>query len=183
MSFDFVQTDIEGVFIVKPEVYEDERGFLLETYEKGSFQKVGIDTEFILEFYSKSEQDVLRGLHQQKEPYQQAKLVRCFQGKIFDVAIDVRLESNTFGEYVSTILSSENKHALYIPRGFLHGFVTLSDDAVVHYKVDNEYAPDNECGVIWNDPAIGIDWPVEDPIISEKDQGWPTLQESIYTKD
>lgn len=183
MPFEFVQTNIEGVVVIKPDVFSDNRGFLLETYEKGRFRDAGINTEFVLEFYSKSTQGVLRGLHQQKKPYRQAKLVRCFEGEIFDVAIDVRPESDTYGEYVSTVLSAENKWSIYIPRGFLHGFLTLSDGAVVHYKVDNEYAPDYERGVVWDDPKIGINWPEEEPIVSQKDKDWPTLPESIYARD
>lgn len=183
MSFEFEQTEIDDVILIKSEIFNDKRGFLLENYDKNEFSNAGISTEFILEFYSQSKQNVLRGLHQQSEPYQQAKLVHCFSGVIFDVAVDVRAGSNTYGEYVSCILSEDNRHSLYIPRGFLHGFVTLSDSALVQYKVDNEYAPEHECGVIWNDQIIGIEWPVENPLISEKDQQWPQLQKSIYASN
>jgi dTDP-4-dehydrorhamnose 3,5-epimerase len=181
MPFEFVPTDINDVVLVKPDVFEDERGLLLETYDREAFETAGISTEFVLQFYSRSVRNVLRGLHQQSEPYQQAKLIRCFSGEIFDVAVDVRPESETYGEYVSSTLSADNKHALFVPSGFLHGFVALTDDALVHYAVDNEYAPDHERGVVWNDPDIGIDWPVADPLVSEKDRNWPRLRSSIYT--
>lgn len=180
MPFEFESTAIDDVVIIRPEVFKDDRGFLLETYEQEAFDERGLSTDFILEFYSASTQGVLRGLHQQADPYQQAKVVRCFDGEIFDVAVDVRPDSNTFGSYVSRRLSGENKQAMYIPRGFLHGFVTLSSRALVHYKVDNEYAPKHERGVRWDDSDIGIQWPTESPVVSEKDQQWPRLQESIY---
>jgi dTDP-4-dehydrorhamnose 3,5-epimerase len=180
MPFEFEPMELDDVILVKPEVFEDERGFLLETYDKEAFEDVGISTEFVLEFYSKSKRNVLRGFHQQTSPYQQAKIVRCISGEIFDVAVDVRPESDTYGEHVTYRLSEDNKHALYLPRGFLHGYVTLSESALVYYKVDNEYSPENEHGVIWNDPEIDVDWPVEDPEVSEKDREWPQLQESIY---
>lgn len=180
MPFDFEPTRIEDVILIKSEVFEDNRGFLLETYEEETFAKHGLPTNIELEFYSSSQEGVLRGLHQQTDPHQQAKIIRCFKGEIFDVAVDVRPNSDTFGEYVSQRLSEENKHALYIPRGFLHGFATISKDALVHYVTDNGYVPESEQGVIWNDPDLGINWPIEDPIISEKDKQWPLLQESIY---
>ncbi len=182
MSFEFEPTQIDDVVIIKPEVYEDKRGFFLESYDRDEFAENGIPTEFVLEFYSQSKQRVIRGLHHQTHPYRQAKIVRCFDGEIFDVAVDVRPSSDSFGEYVSHRLSSENKHALYIPRGFLHGFATVSSSAVVHYKLDNQYAPDHEHGVRWDDQEIGIDWPVDSPIVSKKDQQWPVLQESIYMR-
>lgn len=183
MAFDFKPTRIDDVVIIDPEVYEDERGFLLESYNQDEFAENELPTDFVLEFYSESKQGVIRGLHHQIHPHRQAKIVRCFDGEIFDVAVDVRPDSDTFGEYVSHRLSSKNKHALYIPRGFLHGFATLSASAVVHYKLDNQYAPDYERGVRWDDPEIGINWPIDSPTVSEKDQQWPVLQESIYVRD
>ena len=183
MPFEFEQTGIDDVVIIKPSVFEDERGFFLETYEKNDFKQAGISNEFVLEYYSKSKQNVLRGFHQQASPHQQAKIVRCFSGEVFDVAVDVRPDSETYGEHVTHRLSDENKHAVYIPRGFLHGFATLSENALVHYKVDNEYAPNHEHGVVWDDPEIGVNWPIENPILSEKDEDWSRLQESIYSQE
>lgn len=180
MPFEFQRTPIEDVVLIKPEVFEDERGYFLETYDESAFDKEGLATEYVLEFYSRSTKRVLRGLHQQTEPYQQGKVVRCFEGEIFDVAVDVRPESATYGEHVSFTLSEKNKCALYIPRGFLHGFQTVSEEAVVHYKVDNEYAPDNERGVRWDDPDLDIDWPFPSPVVSEKDSTWPRLRDSVY---
>lgn len=180
MPFEFEPTPIEDVVVIKPKVFEDKRGYFLETYDEMAFEKLGLSTDYVLEFYSHSTNAVLRGLHQQAEPYQQAKIIRCFKGEIFDVAVDVRSDSETYGEYVSYLLSEENKRGLYVPRGFLHGFVTTSEEALVHYKVDNEYAPDYERGVHWDDPDIDIDWPVSDPILSEKDASWPHLRDSVY---
>lgn len=180
MPFEFDSTEINGPVVIKPEVFNDERGFLLETYAEAPFAEQGLPTEYMLEFYSQSTQNVIRGLHHQTSPYEQAKIVRCFSGEVYDVAVDIRSESETYGQYISRRLSAANKRALYIPSGFLHGFATLSDSALVHYKTTNQYAPDHERGVHWDDPTINIDWPVDDPIISEKDQNWPTLQQSIY---
>lgn len=180
MPFEFEPSSIGDVIVIKPTVFEDKRGYFLETYDEMAFEQAGLSTEYVLEFYSRSTKGVLRGLHQQAEPYQQAKIIRCFEGEIFDVAVDVRPHSETYGEYVTFWLSEENKRAIYVPRGFLHGFVTTSEEALVHYKVDNEYAPDHECGVHWADPEIDIDWPVSDPILSEKDASWPLLHESVY---
>ncbi|WP_435073282.1 dTDP-4-dehydrorhamnose 3,5-epimerase [Halorubrum sp. HHNYT27] len=180
MPFEFESTDINGPVVIKPRVFDDERGYLLESYAEGPFRERGLPTDFVLEFYSESFKDVLRGLHQQASPYEQAKIIRCFSGKIYDVVVDVRPGSETYGQYISKEISGENKHALYVPEGFLHGFATLSDSALVHYKVTNQFAPDHERGVRWDDPTIGINWPVNNPIISDKDQQLPTLQQSIY---
>jgi dTDP-4-dehydrorhamnose 3,5-epimerase len=164
------------VVLVEPEVFDDDRGYLLETYDAERFAEAGIDHECALSFYSQSKQRVLRGLHMQTVPAAQSKIVHCSRGKIFDVAVDVRDGSTTYGEYVSTRLSGEDKRELYIPEGFLHGYLVLSDTALVHYKSSHPYAPEHERGVIWNDPDIDIDWPLDgDPILSEKDTAWPTL--------
>ncbi|WP_054840608.1 dTDP-4-dehydrorhamnose 3,5-epimerase [Thermococcus peptonophilus] len=182
MPFEFKKLEIPDVILIKPpRVFEDERGFFMETYKKPDFEKAGIKGEFVQDNHSRSKYGVLRGLHFQREPYAQAKIVRCVRGGvIYDVAVDLRKNSPTFGKYVGVILSEFNKYQLYIPRGgFAHGFVVLSDVAEVVYKVDNVYAPDHEGGLIWNDPDVGIKWPVEDPIISPKDQKWPTLRELI----
>lgn len=179
MPFEFVRLKIPDVILIKPKVFEDERGFFMETYKKSEFERAGIKDEFVQDNHSKSKYGVLRGLHFQKEPYAQAKIVRCVRGVIYDVAVDLRRNSPTFGKYVAVILSEFNKYMLYIPRGFAHGFLVLSDEAEVIYKVDNEYAPEYECGLIWNDPDVGIDWPIDNPILSEKDKRWPTLKELV----
>ena len=179
MPFEFKRLEIPDVVLIKPLVFEDERGFFMETYKKSDFEKAGIKGDFIQDNHSKSKYGVLRGLHFQREPYAQAKIVRVVRGVVYDVAVDLRRNSPTFGRWVGVILSEFNKYQLYIPRGFAHGFVVLSDVAEVVYKVDNVYAPDYEGGIIWNDPDICIDWPVDDPIVSEKDRKWPTLREAI----
>ena len=169
--------EIPDVIIITPKVFSDERGFFMETYKKEDFEKHGIDGEFTQDNHSHSKRGVLRGLHFQIEPYAQAKIVRCTHGTILDVAVDLRLSSPTFGRYVGVVLSEENKKMLYIPRGFAHGFLVLSEEADVLYKVDNRYSPEHEGGLIWNDPDISIDWPVTEPILSEKDKKWPNLRE------
>ncbi len=177
MPFEFKRMEIPEVILVKPKVFSDERGFFMETYKRSDFEKAGIKGEFVQDNHSKSRYGVLRGLHFQREPYAQAKIVRCIRGVIYDVAVDIRPNSPTFGKYVAAILSEHNRWMLYIPRGFAHGFVVLSDVAEVVYKVDNPYAPQSEGGIIWNDPDIGIEWPIENPILSEKDKKWPKLSE------
>lgn len=170
MPFEFKRLEIPDVILIKPKVFEDERGFFMETYKRPDFEKAGIKGEFVQDNHSKSKYGVLRGLHFQREPYAQAKIVRCIRGVIYDVAVDLRRNSPTFGKYVGVILSEFNKSQLYIPRGFAHGFVVLSDVAEVVYKVDNVYTPNYEGGLIWNDPDVGIKWPIENPILSEKDK-------------
>ncbi len=178
MPFKFERAkEIRDVVIIIPKVFEDERGFFMETYKKEEFEKNGIKGEFLQDNHSHSKPGVLRGLHFQREPYAQSKIVRCIKGKIFDVAVDLRESSSTFGKYVGVILSDENKKMLYIPRGFAHGFLVLSEGADVIYKVDNIYAPEYEGGLIWNDSDVGIEWPEIEPILSEKDKKWPTLRE------
>ncbi|NPA75629.1 MAG: dTDP-4-dehydrorhamnose 3,5-epimerase [Euryarchaeota archaeon] len=177
MPFEFKKLEIPDVLLIAPRVFGDERGFFMETYKKEDFEEVGIKGEFVQDNHSRSRKGVLRGLHFQREPYAQAKIVRCVRGKIFDVAVDLRKSSPTFGRWVGAELSEENKMELYIPRGFAHGFVVLSDFADVVYKVDNKYAPEHECGLIWNDKDVNIDWPVSEPILSKKDEKWPTLKE------
>lgn len=177
MPFEFQKTKIPDVILVKPKIFEDERGFFMETYQKNEFKEAGIISDFIQDNHSKSSYKVLRGLHFQKNPYAQAKLVRCLQGEIYDVAVDLRKNSSTFGQYVSAVLSSKNYYQLYIPRGFAHGFLVLSNSADVAYKIDNIYAPDYEAGLIWNDSQVNINWPIKNPILSQKDKTWPTLKD------
>lgn len=179
MPFEFKRLSIPDVILIKPKIFPDERGFFMETYKKPDFEKAGIKGDFIQDNYSYSKYGVLRGLHFQRSPYAQAKIVRCVKGVIYDVAVDLRRSSKTFGKYVAVILSEHNKYILYVPRGFAHGFLVLSDVAEVAYKVDNIYAPSYEGGLIWNDPDVGIQWPIDEPILSEKDRRWPTLKQLI----
>jgi dTDP-4-dehydrorhamnose 3,5-epimerase len=170
MPFEFQRTKIPGVVLIKPRVFEDDRGFFMETYKQSDFKEAGIDVSFVQMNHSKSTKGVIRGLHFQKEPYAQSKLVRCIKGKIFDVAVDVRKDSEYFGKYVSAELSEENKQLLFIPKGFAHGFQVLSEEAEIEYLVDNEYAPEYENGIIWNDENINVEWPIDNLIVSKKDE-------------
>ena len=178
MPFEFERLRIEGVILVKPKVFGDNRGFFMESYKKSEFIAGGINTEFRQDNHSKSSKGVLRGLHYQAPPFEQAKLVRCTRGKIYDVAVDIRKNSKTFGEYIRVELSEENKHMLYIPEGFAHGFVVLSDEAELLYKTSNEYAPSAYRGIRWNDEDLNIDWGIDfEPVLSEKDKKQPLLKE------
>ncbi|MGC9019580.1 MAG: dTDP-4-dehydrorhamnose 3,5-epimerase, partial [Candidatus Bipolaricaulaceae bacterium] len=163
----------------EPAVFSDERGFFMETYKYSEFAAFGIRERFVQDNHSRSAKGVLRGLHYQNPPKAQGKLVRVIVGEIFDVAVDIRKGSPTYGKWVGVRLSAENKRILYIPPGFAHGFCVLSDMAEVVYKVTEEYSPVHEAGIIWNDPEIGIEWPVERPIISPKDAKWPPLREAV----
>ena len=176
---EFIKTEIPEVVLIKPKVFKDDRGFFMETYKKSEFERAAITTSFVQDNHSKSTKYVLRGLHFQKEPFGQGKLVRCIRGKIFDVAVDIRKESPTFKRWVGFELTEENKQMLWIPRGFAHGFLTLSDEAEIIYKVsDNEYSPKSDAGIIWNDPEININWPIDrEPILSGKDKLLPKLVE------
>ena len=178
MPFEFIETELGGVMITKPKTFEDERGFFMESYKKSEFVKNGITVEFDQDNHSKSTFGVLRGLHFQKWPYEQAKLVRCIRGKILDVAVDIRKGSDTFGKYIKIELSEDNKQMLFIPKGFAHGFVTISSEAEICYKTSGEYVASADCGIIWNDPTISIDWGIDfEPILSSKDKNHLTLKE------
>lgn len=178
MPFEFEKQKIDGVVLIKPKVFGDNRGFFLESYKKSDFKLNGIDVEFSQDNHSKSTAHVLRGLHYQAKPYGQAKLVRCSKGRIFDVAVDLRKDSPTFGQYVKVELSEENKHMLFIPDGFAHGFVVLSSEAELLYKASGEYAPQADRGIIWNDKDLNINWEIDfDPILSEKDKIQPSLND------
>ena len=178
MPFEFERQKIEEVILVKPKVFGDSRGFFMESYKKSDFFANGIDVEFNQDNHSKSTKGVLRGLHYQANPYGQAKLVRCSKGRIYDVAVDIRPDSKTFGQYVKVELSEENKHMLYIPVGFAHGFVALTDEVELLYKASGEYAPKADRGIIWNDKDINIDWEIDfEPLLSEKDKKQPSLSE------
>ena len=163
------KTKLEGVLLVTPQVFGDERGFFMETYNRDKAIDLGLPGEFVQDNHSKSSYGVLRGLHYQN-PTWQGKLVRVVQGEIFDVAVDIRTGSPTYGEWIGFTLNDENKQQLYVPEGFAHGFCVTSPTAEVVYKCTDMYAPDQEGSVMWNDPDIGIDWPVENPSLSAKDK-------------
>ena len=175
-------TTIDGVYVIEPTVFGDNRGYFMETYSKADFAEIGINCEFVQDNQSKSKKGVLRGLHFQKENTQ-AKLVRCIKGEVFDVAVDLRPGSSTYGKWEGVILSEENKKMFMIPKGFAHGFLVLSDEAEFSYKCDDVYNHSAEGGLKWNDPKIGIVWPEvpgmkpEEYLTSEKDGLWPTLEE------
>lgn len=176
-----IKTDIEGVVIIEPKIFGDERGYFFESFNAAEFaEKVGVNTVFVQDNESKSKYGVLRGLHFQKGRYAQSKLVRVVEGRVIDVAVDIRRGSPTFGKHVAVELTKENKRQLFIPRGFAHGFAVLSEEAVFQYKCDNLYAPAHEGAIAWNDPTIGIDWHIrpEEAILSEKDKNHPTLDEA-----
>ena len=176
--FNFIKTDIDGVVIIEPKVFGDNRGYFMETYNENDFKEAGLDYNFVQDNQSKSFKGVLRGLHFQKT-HPQAKLVRVLEGEVFDVAVDLRKGSKTYGKYVGVVLSGENKKMFMIPRGFAHGFIVLSETAVFTYKCDDFYHPEDEGGVMWNDPSINIDWPLKEGILlSDKDKKHPSLQES-----
>ncbi len=178
MPFEFRKLNIEDVQLIIPKVFKDERGFFLESYKKSDFINNGINIDFNQDNHSRSTKGVLRGLHYQASPKGQAKIVRCIKGEIFDVAVDIRKNSPTFGKWVGEKLSEENKHMLYIPDGFAHGFVVLSDIAEILYKASNEYSKEHDRGILWCDPDIGIDWGIDfEPILSEKDRVQPKLKE------
>jgi dTDP-4-dehydrorhamnose 3,5-epimerase len=175
----FIETKISDVIIIEPTVFGDNRGYFLESYNKKKFEEVIGITSFIQDNESKSSKGVLRGLHFQKPPFDQAKLVRCIEGEVLDIAVDIRKNSKTYGQHVTVLLSGENKRQLFVPRGFAHGFVVLSDSATFAYKVDNTYAPEFDAGIRWNDKELNIQWGMEDSevIISIKDAELPFLSE------
>lgn len=180
MPFEFEEQRIKDIVLVKPKLFGDNRGFFMETYKKSDFCANGINVEFNQDNHSKSTKGVLRGLHYQKAPFGQAKLVRCIKGRIYDAAVDIRRNSPTFGKYVKVELSEDNKNMLFIPEGFAHGFVTLSDEAELVYKASGEYNPEAEGGVLWSDEDINIDWGIDfEPILSEKDKIQPKLKEIL----
>ena len=178
---EYKETEIKGVWILEPKVFNDARGYFFEAWKQADFDEhIGRHVEFIQDNESKSSYGVLRGLHYQKGDYSQAKLVRVIRGKVLDVAVDIRKSSPTFGKYVMVELSGENKRQFFIPRGFAHGFLVLSDEAIFTYKVDNVYAPQHEASIRWNDEAIGINWPIDpkDVLTSEKDLKAASLKDA-----
>ena len=169
-----IETTIRDVRVIEPQVVEDARGFFVETYQKARFRNAGIDADFVQDNLSSSRRNTIRGLHFQY-PHGQAKLVQVLQGEVYDVAVDVRKGSPTFGEWTASRLSAENKHQMFIPAGFAHGFCVLSETALFHYKCSQYYVQASEHGIVWNDPELCIDWPVKDPILSPKDAAYPCL--------
>ena len=179
MNFIFQETSIPGILVIEPKTFVDGRGFFLEYYNKEAFAKNGFHEEFLQDNHSRSKKGVIRGLHFQINPAPMGKLVKCVRGKIFDVGVDLRKASPTFGKWHGEILSGENHKMLYLPSGFAHGFLSLEDDTDVTYKCTGLYNPENERAIIWNDPEIGIKWPldqIKEVIISGKDKKHPTLK-------
>lgn len=173
--------DIEGLYVIEPTVFKDERGYFVETYNQNDMKEAGLDIVFVQDNQSMSTRGVLRGLHFQKQ-FSQGKLVRVVRGKVFDVAVDLRSDSKTYGKWFGVELSAENMKQFYIPEGFAHGFLVLSDEAEFCYKCTDFYHPGDEGGLAWNDPEIGVEWPLEegvDLIISEKDQKWKGLKDTF----
>jgi len=178
MPFHFRRLEIHDIILIEPDVFKDKRGFFMETYKHSDFVRIGIHEHFVQENYSKSQRGVLRGLHYQKNPNAQGKLVQCIKGDIFDVAVDIRRGSPTFGKWAGLKLSGKNRLILYIPPGFAHGFVVKSAFAEVLYKCTKEYSPEDERGIIWNDPDIDIHWRVKKPLLSGKDMSYPLLRDA-----
>jgi dTDP-4-dehydrorhamnose 3,5-epimerase len=170
------ETRLDGLVLVEPQVHGDERGFFVETFSKDAWAALGVDAEFVQQNHSRSSRGTLRGLHFQTSPGQ-AKLLRCARGEILDVAVDLRRDSSTYGQWEGHVLDDEKHHQLFVPIGFAHGFVVLSEVADVCYQVSSLYDPATEKGIAWDDPAIGVDWQVADPLLSERDKVAPSLAE------
>ncbi len=175
MPFIFKQLNIPDVVLIIPVVFNDDRGFFFESFKESVFSKNGLNIKFVQENHSLSKKSVIRGLHYQIEPMSQGKLVRVISGRVFDVAVDLRRNSPTYLKYVSSELSADNKQMLWIPEGFAHGFCSLEDNSELVYKTTNEYSPEHERGIKWNDPTINIKWPINNPIISKKDKELPFI--------
>ena len=176
----YIKTELDGVYIIEPKLFGDNRGYFFESFRQDEFEKNILKTTFVQDNESKSSYGVLRGLHFQKPPYTQSKLIRVVSGKVLDVAVDIRKYSSSFGKHICVELSEENYRQFFIPRGFAHGFVVLSPEAVFQYKCDNYYAPESEGAIIWNDSTLAIDWkiPAKDIILSEKDKHHPTFKDA-----
>ena len=179
-NFTFLPTKLDGVYIIEVKAYKDDRGYFMETYKESDFKDAGLNYTFVQDNQSSSGKGVLRGLHFEKK-HPQAKLVRVLSGEVFDVAVDLRKGSKTYGQWVGEILSGENRRLMMIPKGFAHGFLVLSDIAVFEYKCDDFYHPEDEGGIIWNDPDIAIEWPeIGSVVLSEKDRKRPTLSDCRF---
>lgn len=172
-----LETELDGVVLIEPEVHGDERGFFVETFSRDAWRELGVDAEFVQHNHSRSAKDTLRGIHFQTDPGQ-AKLLRCPRGRILDVAVDLRRDSPTFGRWEGHLLDDENHHQLYVPVGFGHGFCVLSDLADVTYLVSSLYDPETEAGIRWDDPEVGVEWGVETPLLSARDREAPLLSEA-----
>ncbi len=177
----FIKLAIPEVILIEPKVFGDERGYFLETYRKNLFVENGIDVEFVQDNFSYSKKGILRGIHFQSAPHNQAKLVRVAEGEVFDVAVDLRKDSPTFGEWVGAYLSEKNGHMLYVPNGFGHGFCVVSEVARFEYKCSDYYAPECDNSIRWDDPQIGIEWPISDPILSDKDKNASLLSDTVIS--
>jgi dTDP-4-dehydrorhamnose 3,5-epimerase len=180
-----IEAEIDGVKIIRPNIYRDNRGYFIESYSQKKFEYEVCNTVFVQDNESSSKYGVLRGLHYQKAPFAQAKLVRVIKGKVLDIAVDIRKESSTFGKHVAVELSDENKLQVFIPRGFAHGFIVLSKEAICQYKCDNYYFPSHAEGIKWDDELLNINWklPVEDIILSEKDEINPTFSQLFFPQN
>jgi dTDP-4-dehydrorhamnose 3,5-epimerase len=178
MPFKFSLLEIPGLVLVQTQTFGDNRGFFSELYKHSDFVREGIREHFVQDNYSKSAKGVLRGLHYQKFPAAQGKLIMCMRGRIWDIVVDIRKGSPFYGKWISKELTDENRLMLYVPPGFAHGFQVLSDAAEILYKCTDEYSPANDRGIIWNDPVINIAWPIKDPVLSDKDIAHPTLHDS-----
>lgn len=176
MPFDIKKLAIPEVLLIAPRVLSDDRGFFMETYRRSEFAAAGVPEIFVQENHSQSQRNVLRGLHFQRPPAAQSKLVRVVSGTIFDVAVDLRPDSPTRGKWVGVELSAQDRNIMYVPDWCAHGFCVLSDSAEVVYHTSAEYSPEHEGGITWNDPALGITWPVSDPLVSDRDKRWPGLE-------
>ncbi len=176
---DFIATGIEGLIVVEPKVFKDSRGYFFESFNKKIFEQGGIISQFVQDNQSFSQKNVLRGLHFQKPPYTQAKLVSVIQGAVLDVVVDLRKSSQTYGEYFSLELTGENKKMLFIPEGFAHGFATLQDNTIFSYKCSNLYNKDSEASILWDDKTLNIDWQIKNPILSEKDLIAPKFNQFV----
>ena len=179
---EFIKTDIDGVVIVEPRIFKDARGYFFESFSRREFEAAIGPVDFVQDNESMSTRGVMRGLHFQCPPFSQAKLVRCVEGAVLDVAVDLRRSSPTFGKHVSALLSEENKRQFFIPRGFAHGFVVLSEEAVFMYKVDNKYAPQAEASIVYNDETLGIDWMLGESqmLLSPKDKEGMAFRDAVY---
>ena len=178
MPFEFEKLELDGLVLVKPRVFPDDRGFFVESYKKTDFAAAGIKEEFVQDNHSRSVKGVLRGLHFQRGAAAQGKLVRCTAGAILDVSVDIRKGSPSYGKWAAAELSAANAHMLYIPPGFAHGFLVLSETAEIMYKCTAEYNPAADAGISWNDPDIGVDWGIKNPVLSPKDQLLPRLKDA-----
>jgi dTDP-4-dehydrorhamnose 3,5-epimerase len=176
MPFERIDTKIDGLVLVQPKVISDDRGFFFETYRRNEYAPLGIDAEFVQDNHSRSVQGTVRALHFQLEPGQ-AKLIRCARGSVYDVAVDLRRDSPTYGQYEAFVLSDKNALQVFVPVGFAHGFCVTSDEADVTYKVSSYYDGATERGIAWDDPAIGVPWPVDEPLVSDRDRRNPRLEE------